>query len=113
MREIARRLQFWMESNDKAYVYWIEKRGRGTFLQATPIDVSALLDEKLFDAIDTAILTSATLAVAGELPGDEEFDSDFCLSVTQATAVFEDSKVAFAFKILMNSFQPFSRNNHV
>ena len=55
-----------MESNDKAYVYWIEKRGRGTFLQATPIDVSSLLDEKLFDSIDTAVLTSATLAVAGE-----------------------------------------------
>jgi ATP-dependent DNA helicase DinG len=65
-REIARRLQFWMESGEKAYVYWIEKRGRGTFLQATPIDVSGLLDEKLFDAIDTAVLTSATLAVAGE-----------------------------------------------
>ena len=65
-REIARRLQFWMESNDKAFVYWIEKRGRGTFLQATPIDVSSLLDEKLFDAIDTAVLTSATLAVGGE-----------------------------------------------
>jgi ATP-dependent DNA helicase DinG len=65
-REIARRLQFWMESSDKAYVYWIEKRGRGTFLQATPIDVSSLLDEKLFDVIDTAVLTSATLAVAGE-----------------------------------------------
>lgn len=65
-REIARRLQFWMESNDKAYVYWIEQRGRGKFLQATPIDVSSLLDEKLFDAIDTAVLTSATLAVSGE-----------------------------------------------
>ncbi len=65
-REIARRLQFWMESGERAYVYWIEKRGRGTFLQATPIDVSQLLDEKLFDAIDTAVLTSATLAVAGE-----------------------------------------------
>ena len=64
--EISRRLQFWMESGEKAYVYWIERRGRGTFLQATPIDVSQLLDEKLFDAIDTAILTSATLAVAGE-----------------------------------------------
>jgi ATP-dependent DNA helicase DinG len=65
-RELARRLQFWMESGDRAYVYWIERRGRGTFLQATPIDVSSLLDEKLFDVIDTAVLTSATLAVAGE-----------------------------------------------
>jgi ATP-dependent DNA helicase DinG len=64
-REIARRLQFWMEASEKSYVYWIERRGRGTFLQATPIDVSSLLDERLFDAIDTAVLTSATLAVAG------------------------------------------------
>ena len=40
-REIARRLQFWMEvGRDERYVYWIERRGRGTFLQATPIDVS-------------------------------------------------------------------------
>ena len=31
-REIARRLQFWMESGDRQYVYWIERRGRGTFL---------------------------------------------------------------------------------
>jgi ATP-dependent DNA helicase DinG len=65
-REMAKRLQFWMESGERTYVYWIEKRGRGTFLQATPIDVSQLLDEKLFDAIDSAVLTSATLAVAGE-----------------------------------------------
>jgi ATP-dependent DNA helicase DinG len=64
-REIARRLEFWMESNDRRYVYWIERRGRGTFLQATPIDVSSMLDQKLFDKIDTVILTSATLAVAG------------------------------------------------
>ncbi len=40
-REISRRLQFWMENpSNRAYVFWIEKRGRGTFLQATPIDVS-------------------------------------------------------------------------
>jgi len=64
-REIARRLQFWMEGGDRRFVYWIEKRGRGTFLQATPIDVSQILDDKLFDRIDTVVLTSATLAVAG------------------------------------------------
>jgi ATP-dependent DNA helicase DinG len=65
-REMERRLKFWMESGEKTYVFWIERRGRGTFLQATPIEVSQLLDEKLFDAIDSAVLTSATLAVAGE-----------------------------------------------
>jgi ATP-dependent DNA helicase DinG len=64
-REIARRLQFWMETSNRAYVYWIERRGRGTYLQATPIDVSQLLDEKLFDRIDSVVLTSATLAVSG------------------------------------------------
>src|SRR5205085_1260256 len=42
----------------------IERRGRRTFLQATPIEVSQLLDERLFDRVDTVILTSATLAVA-------------------------------------------------
>jgi ATP-dependent DNA helicase DinG len=65
-RDIARRLQFFMEGSDRRYVYWIERRGRGTFLQATPIDVSNILDDKLFDVIDSVILTSATLAVAGE-----------------------------------------------
>jgi ATP-dependent DNA helicase DinG len=43
----------------------VERRGRGTFLQATPIDVSAILSEKLFNAVPTVILTSATLAVGG------------------------------------------------
>jgi ATP-dependent DNA helicase DinG len=41
------------------------RRGRGCFLQATPIDVSAVLSEKLFGAVDTVVLASATLAVAG------------------------------------------------
>ena len=35
------------------------------FLQATPIDVSAILRQVLFDRLDTCILTSATLAVGG------------------------------------------------
>jgi ATP-dependent DNA helicase DinG len=64
-REMVRRLEFWMESGDKSYVYWIDRRGRRTFLQATPIDVSGMLDRRLFDAVDTVVLTSATLAVSG------------------------------------------------
>lgn len=63
-QEIRDKLKFWMESADKSYVYWIERRGRGTFLQATPIDVSSLLDQHLFDKIETVVLTSATLAIA-------------------------------------------------
>ncbi|MGD0199592.1 MAG: ATP-dependent DNA helicase [Bryobacteraceae bacterium] len=58
-------LKTWMAGNDRRLVYWVERRGRGTFLQATPIDVSAILSEKLFNAVPTVILTSATLAVGG------------------------------------------------
>ncbi|HLL76586.1 MAG TPA: ATP-dependent DNA helicase [Pyrinomonadaceae bacterium] len=53
-------------AGDKSqFVYWIEKRGRGTFLRASPIDVSTLLQDKLFDRVETCVLTSATLASAG------------------------------------------------
>jgi len=43
------------------------RRGRSTttFLQATPIDVSEILRELVFDRIPTAVLTSATLTVQG------------------------------------------------
>jgi ATP-dependent DNA helicase DinG len=63
VQELRERLEFWRKGSDRSYVYWVERRGRGCFLQATPIDVSSILEEKLFDALDTVILTSATLAV--------------------------------------------------
>jgi ATP-dependent DNA helicase DinG len=65
-QELRQALEFWMKGGDAAYVYWIERRGRGVYLQATPIDVSAILRERLFDSLDTVILTSATLAVGGK-----------------------------------------------
>ncbi|MGA2510973.1 MAG: ATP-dependent DNA helicase [Candidatus Acidiferrales bacterium] len=64
--EMRRELAFLMESEEKTYVYWYERRGRGVFLAATPIDVSEILREKLFDQFDTVVLTSATLAVGGK-----------------------------------------------
>jgi len=63
--ETRRELAFLLESEEKSCVYWYERRGRGVFLAATPIDVSEILREKLFDRFDTVVLTSATLAVAG------------------------------------------------
>jgi ATP-dependent DNA helicase DinG len=63
--ELGVALRFIMEEEDERYVYWVERRGRGCFLQATPIDVSPILSEKLFHKVDSVILTSATLAVAG------------------------------------------------
>ena len=63
--EVRRELTFLLESEEKGYVYWYERRGKGVFLAATPIDVSQILREKLFEQFDTVVLTSATLAVGG------------------------------------------------
>lgn len=64
-QELAKNLEFVLESDDRSFVFWMERRGRGCFLQATPIDVSSLLADRLFETVDSTILTSATLAVAG------------------------------------------------
>lgn len=58
-------LEFVTSQSERNYVYWIERRGKGMFLRASPVDVSELLREKLFDKVDSCILTSATLSSAG------------------------------------------------
>ena len=63
--ELRGELKFLFESNEGNYVYWFERRNKGIFVTATPIDVSALLRERLFEQFETIILTSATLAVEG------------------------------------------------
>ncbi len=62
---IQQALRFWMECRDATYVYWTERRGRGFYLQATPIDVSQTLATHLIDRVESLIFTSATLTVAG------------------------------------------------
>jgi len=63
--ELRGEMAFLLESNEANYVYWFERRGKGVFVAATPIDVSSILQERLFEAFDTVILTSATLTVGG------------------------------------------------
>jgi len=58
-------LEFVTSQDNSNFVYWLEKRGKGMFIQATPINVSSLLKEKLFDKVETCVLTSATLASNG------------------------------------------------
>jgi len=62
--ELSMGLRFLLEEDDENFVFWMEKRGRGCFLQATPIDVSTIVRDRLFDRVETAVLTSATLAVS-------------------------------------------------
>jgi ATP-dependent DNA helicase DinG len=69
-QELGVQLSFLMESEDKNTVFWIERRRFGrdkqnVFLQATPIDVAPILKTCLFDKLDCAVMTSATLAVGG------------------------------------------------
>ena len=58
-------LRFLLRGNDDSYVYFVEFRGRGTFLRASPIDVSAIVRDLLLDRMHTTVLTSATLTVDG------------------------------------------------
>ena len=89
--DVRNHLKFLLESDDKNTVFWIERRATGnlrnaaargrdgdgapqsfsTHLQATPIDVSELLGDTLFQRYGTTVLTSATLTVAGKdgVPG--------------------------------------------
>ena len=63
--ELRKGFEFVLESKERNFVFWWERRGRGVFLEASPIDVSALLRERLFEKVDAVVLTSATLAVGG------------------------------------------------
>ena len=67
-QELQVQLSFLFESDAKNTVFWIERRRGGrdkqnVFLQATPIDVAPILKTCLFDKLEAAVLTSATLAV--------------------------------------------------
>lgn len=65
IRQVRFDLDFIVTQAERNYVYWLEKRGKGIFLRASPVDVSELLREKLFDKVETCILTSATLSSSG------------------------------------------------
>jgi len=54
-----------LQSEDRNLVFWWERRNHGVFLEASPIDVSGTLRERLFEHVPTVVLTSATLAVGG------------------------------------------------
>jgi ATP-dependent DNA helicase DinG len=59
-------LRFLMRADDPDFVFYVETRGKGGFfLRASPIDVSRIIRESLFDRYRTVVLTSATLAVDG------------------------------------------------
>ena len=84
-QQLQVQLGFLMENEDPNTVFWIERRSlRGrfgaskqapreekagirsnVFLQATPIEIGPIMRECLWSKLETAVLTSATLAVGG------------------------------------------------
>jgi ATP-dependent DNA helicase DinG len=56
-------LRFLLRASDPGFVYFLERRGRGIYLRAAPIDVSRVVKEAVLDRFRSVILTSATLAV--------------------------------------------------
>jgi ATP-dependent DNA helicase DinG len=85
--ELRTDLRFLLRADDPAYVYFIELRGRGIYLRASPIDVSSVVREVLLDRMRVTVLTSATLSV------DSAFDYlRRRLGVTRAKEIRLDSE---------------------
>ena len=63
--ELRHDVRFLLRATESEYVYFLEFRGRGVFLRASPIDVSAIIRELLLDRMRATVLTSATLTVDG------------------------------------------------
>ncbi len=65
-QEIQKVLRFVLESTERNFVYWWERRGQGLFLEASPIDISEILEKHLFDRVGSVVLISATLSVGDD-----------------------------------------------
>jgi ATP-dependent DNA helicase DinG len=61
--ELGDDLRRLLRADDPDFVYYVEARGRWVLLRASPIDVSRIVPDALFDRFRTVVLTSATLSV--------------------------------------------------
>ena len=67
-RELRDQLRFLLAASDDEFVYFLERRERGVFLRASPIDVSGVVSEHILARAAGTVLTSATMTV------DDTFD---------------------------------------
>lgn len=63
--ELREEMSCILESDSYDQVYWCDVRGRGVFLWASPIQIASVLRERLYPAVATVVLTSATLSTGG------------------------------------------------
>ncbi len=74
MTDLAEKIQALVSQKNETHAYWLERRemrGRTSVtLLSAPIDVAPILKHEMFEAINSVVLTSATLAtVRGERHG--------------------------------------------
>jgi len=93
---LAAEVEFVTAPGNPGYVYWVEQRGRGIFLQASPIDVAEELQERLFRHDRPLILTSATLSTGRTF----EFIKSR-LGVSEAEELLLDSPFEYASQTLL------------
>ena len=70
--EVSEQLVAFLNQTEPNHVYWVERGGprarqRNVELHAAPIDVAPFLKSVLFDRVDSVVLSSATLAIAGRM----------------------------------------------
>ena len=94
--EIRDELRFLLRASDPAYVYFVEFRGKGVFLRASPIDVSTIIRDLLLDRMRGTVLTSATLTVDGRFEYVKER-----LGIEQAEEVKLPSEFDYATQALL------------
>jgi ATP-dependent DNA helicase DinG len=63
--ELRDDLRFLLRAADRDYVFYLEWRGHGVYLKASPINVADIIRQTLLARFDTTVFTSATLAVDG------------------------------------------------
>jgi ATP-dependent DNA helicase DinG len=94
--EIRGDVGFLLRADDPGFVYFLEIRGRGVFLRASPVDVSSTIREFLIDRMDATVFTSATLTVDGSF--------DYVrgrLGVKRATELKLDSEFDYAHQAIL------------
>lgn len=98
-----------LQIDDPARVCWLEVNGQRIFLKTSPVDVSHLLREKLFDRLDASVLTSATVSIAGSFA---HYIAEVGLPLETVTLVvpspfnYEAQMQLFIVKDLMNTQSP-------
>lgn len=65
VRQARNDLDFLTTQRDSNFVFWHERRGKGSYLKSSPIDVSGILGARLFSNENPAILASATISSKG------------------------------------------------